>query len=215
MFVRQYSLSKLQIEISRSLTKDYSYLMLDWFRQVHVQKAARVLIKGGVIAYPTEAVWGLGADPFNAAAVYKLLSLKKRRVDKGLIIVAAHIEQLAPYLLTLSTQQQQQLRASWPGPTTWLIPHNGLFPYWIHGEYSSVAVRVSDHPVVQGLCLAFGGPIVSTSANLQGKTAARFSWQVHHYFKQHIDCYAPGRVGGRKKPSEIRDLLSGQVVRQS
>ena len=143
--------------------------MFDWSRQLRIQRAAQLLHTGGVIAYPTEAVWGLGADPFNSAAVDRLLALKQRSIDKGLIIVAANIEQLESYLLTLSSQQREQLETSWPGPITWLVPNNNMFPPWICGRYTKVALRVSRHPVVQSLCLAFGGPIVSTSANHREK----------------------------------------------
>ncbi len=188
--------------------------MFDWCEQVHIRLAAQLLQKGGIVAYPTEAVWGLGADPFNAAAVDRILSIKQRSVDKGLIVVAANIEQLAPYLPTLLAHQQKLLEASWPGPVTWLVPNDSGFPPWISGQYTSVAMRVSRHPVVQGLCLAFGGPIVSTSANPQGKLAPRFGWQVRRYFKHYIDYYTPGQTGGSKRASEIRDLLSGRVIRQ-
>ena len=188
--------------------------MFDWSRQVNIQRAAQLLHLGGVIAYPTEAVWGLGVDPFNATAVAGLLSLKQRSMDKGLIIVAANIKQLAPYLISLTLEQREQLEKSWPGPMTWLVPNKGSFPPFICGQHDKVALRVSNHQLVRGLCLAFGGPIVSTSANPQGKCPPRFGWQVRRYFKQHIDLYTPGHVGGRKQASEIRDLVTGQVIRQ-
>ena len=188
--------------------------MFNWCEQIYIRQAAQLLREGGIVAYPTEAVWGLGANPFNGTAIDRLLSLKQRSIDKGLIVVAANIAQLAPYLSTLSAKQKQLLAASWPGPVTWLVPNDNGFPYWISGQHNSVAMRVSAHPVVQGLCLAFGGPIVSTSANPQGKSAPRFSWQVHRYFKHNIDYYTPGQTSGRKSASEIRDLLSGQIVRQ-
>ena len=173
--------------------------MFDWSRQVNIQRAAQLLHLGGVIAYPTEAVWGLGVDPFNAMAVKQLLLLKQRSVDKGLIVVAANIEQLACYLLDLTMKQRQQLEKSWPGPITWLVPNRHGFPSWISGQHDKVALRVSNHEVVQGLCLAFGGPIVSTSANPQGKCPPRFGWQVRRYFKQDVDFYTPGHRHRRKE----------------
>ncbi len=188
--------------------------MFDWSKQVNIQRAAQLLHLGGVIAYPTEAVWGLGVDPFNALAVERLLFLKQRSVDKGLIVVAANIEQLAPYLMGITTEQRRQLEKTWPGPITWLVPNERSFPPWICGQYDKVALRVSNHKLVRGLCLAFGGPIVSTSANPQGKQSPRFGWQVRRYFKQQIDLYTPGHVGGRKQASTIRDLVSGQLIRQ-
>lgn len=187
--------------------------MFDWRQHVYLRRAVQLLRQGGIIAYPTEAVWGLGADPFNAEAVASILSLKQRSVDKGLIVVAAGIEQLAP-CQQLSPQQRRQLDTPQPAPVTWLVPNNGLFPPWICGRHANVAVRVSRHPVVRSLCLAFGGPIVSTSANPQGRPAPRFRWQARHYFRQRVDLYTPGCVGEYKRASEIRDLLSGQIIRR-
>lgn len=176
---------------------------------------ARIVASGGVIAYPTEAVWGLGCDPFNARAVHKILALKQRSAAKGLILAAASIDQLEPFLTELTTEQRQQLEATWPGPVTWLVPNNGLIPPWISGDFSSVALRVSDHPYVQQLCKAVGGPIVSTSANPQGKPAPRYRWQVCRYFNESalLDRIVKGAVGKRQEPSQIRDLLSGNILR--
>jgi L-threonylcarbamoyladenylate synthase len=181
----------------------------------HITIGARVMQAGGVIAYPTEAVWGLGCDPHNQSAVERILELKQRHVKKGLILVAASIEQFAPYLCHLSTTHRDTLTRSWPGPFTWLVPCNDHIPSWICGEHDSVALRVSKHPYVQHLCHAFGGPIVSTSANPQGKPAPKHSWQVHHYFQQNprLDFITKGSVGSNTHPSTITDLITGRVIR--
>jgi len=113
-------------------------------------------------------VCGFGCDPDNAAAVLQLLTLKQRDLAKGLLLVAATIEQLEPYLTALSAAQLQRLRSSWPAPLTWLVPNHGVAPDWICGSHSGVALRVSAHPLVAKLCRAFGGPLVSTSANPAG-----------------------------------------------
>ncbi len=187
---------------------------MDWSRNPRIQKAAELVASGAIIAYPTEAVWGLGCSPFDEQAVYKLLAIKQREVAKGLILVAASMEQIADYIMPLSSAQQQLLAASWPGPVTWLIPDlEQRLPSWIKGKHSSVAMRVSAHPVVAGLCRALGGPIVSTSANPQGKTPAREAWQVRRYFADQVQAITPGVVGRRSKPTEIRDLVTGQLVR--
>lgn len=167
---------------------------------------------GGVIAYPTEAVWGLGADPFNFHAVEKILSLKQRPQAKGLILVAASMQQFDFVLRFLTDEQRRILAASWPGPRTWLVPHNGQIPEWICGRFDSVALRVSSHPVVRALCKTWGGPIVSTSANPQGLSPARFGFRAREYFGPQV-FYAPGQVNLLANPSEIRDLLSGRVLR--
>lgn len=186
--------------------------MLDYEAHPRLRQAADHLLGGGVVAYPTEAVWGLGADPFNRHAVEHILTLKQRPVDKGVILVAASIDQIQFILEPLSEQQQATLAASWPGPRTWLVPHGDRVPSWIHGRFDSVAVRVSAHPLVQALCRRVGGPIVSTSANPQGLKPARHGYRARQYFGRQVE-YAPGQVDLTANPSVIRDLLSGRIVR--
>ena len=186
---------------------------MDWTRHIKIQQAAQIVCGGGVIAYPTEGVWGLGCDPADRRAVYHLLALKGRDVGKGLILVAADIHQLQPYLRGLSPAQRATLEDSWPGPVTWLVPDNGRAPAWITGDFDTLAVRVTDHPLVQGLCRAFGGPLVSTSANPQGKPPALDSLSVRRYFGRRLDYITPGRVGGRGRPSQMRHLTSGEITR--
>ncbi len=184
-----------------------------WTNNPRIQRAGQRIRAGGVVGYPTEAVWGLGCDPDNAEAVARLLALKNRPWEKGLILVAARIEQFAPLIERLDKGLQQQLHDTWPGPVTWLVPTAGLVPEWISGRFDSVALRVTDHPVAAGLSLAFGGPIVSTSANPAGKPAARSALQVRRHFRDQLDDITPGQVGGRAQPSQIRNLLTGEVVR--
>lgn len=187
--------------------------MNNWNRNLRVHLAADTVNSGGVIAYPTEAVWGLGCHPDNATGVARILELKGRSVDKGLILVAANIEQLQPYLQGLSAEQILKMNDTWPGPVTWLVPDNGAAPGWITGRHKSLALRVTNHPLVQALCLRMGGPIVSTSANPQGKIAARTQFEVRRFFRNGLDNYAPGEVLGHTNPSQIRDLISDKVLR--
>ncbi len=178
-----------------------------------LRHCADVVASGGIIAYPTEAVWGLGCDPDNAQAVLRLLQIKRRDWRKGLILVAASMAQLEPYLGELSSAQRQQLASSWPGPTTWLVPHSGSVGKGIRGKHSSVGLRVSAHSGVQALCNFFGGPLVSTSANPDGLQPARNRFAARRYFGDAVDAYAPGKVGAAQRPSEIRDLLTGEIIR--
>jgi len=174
---------------------------------------ARKLNQGAVIAYPTEAVWGLGCDPYNQQAVEQLLALKSRPVDKGVILVAANTEQLGPLLDKLTTQQRQRLDETWPGPVTWLIPDpDDLFPSWVKGQHSAVAIRVSAHPLVAQLCQAFGGLLVSTSANPAGLEPAMNKAEVSAYFESRVNI-VDGELGGANSPSQIRDLASDAVLR--
>lgn len=187
--------------------------MTDWSINPRVQFAAKQMKAGGVVAYPTEAVWGLGCDPLNEAAVMRLLELKDRPIEKGVILVAADIRMFAPLLDGLDDLQRQRLKNTWPGPYTWLVPNNGLVPHWITGAFSSVALRVTAHSLAAGLSRAFGGPIVSTSCNPAGLPPARNIDQVRRYFGNQLDAITNGQVGKRASPSEIRNLITGEIVR--
>lgn len=167
----------------------------------------------GVVACPTEAVWGLSCDPDSAQAVSRLLALKGRPVEKGLILVAGSESQLAFLLVGLTEAERKQLSASWPGPNTWLVPHRQRVQPWIHGSFDTVAVRVSQHPTVRALCDAWGGPLVSTSANPAGAQPPRAGFQVIRYFGGALDGMLPGEVGDARAPTAIRNLASGEIVR--
>jgi L-threonylcarbamoyladenylate synthase len=183
------------------------------------RQAARCMQHGGVIAYPTEAVWGLGCDPFNKEACFALLQIKHRAPEKGMILIAGDICQFADLLALLTRQQQQTLADGWAqqgqsGPLTWLVPDLAdQVPYWVRGEHHSVALRVSMHPLVKTLCADFGGPIVSTSANLAGMPPARSRIQLEKQLGDQLDYVLPGRLGGANRPSRIVDLLTGKTLR--
>jgi len=180
---------------------------------LRLRLAQQVLSVGGVIACPTEAVWGLSCDPQNRWAVQRLLALKGRSPSKGLILVAANEQQLEFLLAGLEADKRRAMSESWPGPATWLVPHRGRVSAWIHGEHDTVAVRVSNHPVMVALCSAWGGPLVSTSANPAGCSAPRAGFQVRRYFGDLLDYILPGAVGDSRRPSQIRDLASGHIIR--
>jgi len=180
---------------------------------LRLQLAVGALHAGGVLACPTEAVWGLSADPFDEGAVHRILSLKQRPMNKGLILVASDVAQLDFLLQGLTDAQWKKLQASWPGPNTWLVPHHERVPEWVHGEHQTVAVRVSAHPTVAALCDLWGGPLVSTSANPGGSQAPRELFQVIRYFGDRLDGIVPGATGRSTRPSLIRDLATDRVIR--
>ncbi|CRX99151.1 sua5 YciO YrdC YwlC family protein [Yersinia enterocolitica] len=175
----------------------------------------QVLQQEEVIAYPTEAVFGLGCDPDSEKAVNALLALKQRPWQKGLILIAANYEQLKPYVddSALTDSQRETIFSVWPGPVTWVIPTHPETPRWLTGSFDSLAVRVSDHPLVQQLCSQYGKPLVSTSANLSGQEPCRTTEEVRIQFGSSLPVLA-GLVGGRLNPSEIRDALTGKQFRQ-
>ncbi|MEM5530426.1 L-threonylcarbamoyladenylate synthase [Gammaproteobacteria bacterium AS21] len=179
-----------------------------------LDEAVMTLQQGGVIAYPTEAVWGVGCDPYNSEAVAKLLQLKNRHVDKGLILVAANVDQLQDLYLDLPDDLQARLLEPRAQPTTWLIEDKlNIIPRHIKGQHSAVAIRISAHPLVQALCESFDGMIVSTSANPSGFSPALSLQQCQSYFDLQVGCYVEGELGANDKPSQIIDLSSAVVLR--
>jgi len=180
-------------------------------------QTTRVVQQGGIIAYPTEAVFGLGCDPLNPDAVLRLLALKRRSIDKGLVIIASSIEQLKPFIAPLNTKQRNTLSASWPGPVTWLVPAKPETPVWLKGRHDTIAVRVTNHPTAAALCRSVGHALVSTSANRSGLRPAKSPLQVRNYFakqgNQAIDKIVMGALGKETKPSTIKDLATGNIIR--
>lgn len=176
----------------------------------------QILQQGGLIAYPTEAVIGLGCDPDNEDAVHKLLAVKKRSVDKGLILVAKTYSQLLPYVddAKIPMHMRTEIFSSWPGPVTWLLPAAKQAPKWLTGDSDFIAVRVSQHPVVGQLCELFGKPLISTSANVSGGQPAINSQQLYQQFDKSL-LLVDGTLGGENKPSQIRHGISGQTIRDN
>jgi L-threonylcarbamoyladenylate synthase len=178
-----------------------------------IRRAGAVILAGGVVAYPTEAVWGLGCDPLDAEAVARILALKERPVSMGLILIAATIEQLEPWLEPVDREVRARVMATWPGPVTWVLPAQDWVPAWLHGGRGTLAVRVTAHAQSAALCHAAGRAIVSTSANRSGRPAARSGVQVRRWFGDELDFILGGATGGLERPSEIRDAISGRPIR--
>ncbi len=175
--------------------------------------AAAAVCSGGVVAYPTEAVFGLGCDPLNQSAVERLLAIKRRPWQKGVILIADSFDQFDSYIQPLNSTQQATLQASWPGAVTWIVPAGNRLPRWITGVHKTVAIRVPAHPLARQLCRLVGGPVVSTSANLSGQPAYRNALPLRYHLGQQLDGVVSGAVGGRAQPSTIRDLNSGNTLR--
>lgn len=173
--------------------------------------AARQVWAGEVIAYPTEAVYGLGCDPLNEAAVLRLLALKQRPIEKGLILIAADFTQLAPFL-SYDQQILDRVLPTWPGPVTWIIPAQAWVPNWLTGEHQSLAVRVTAHPLAKALCQQLHTPLVSTSANPSTKKSAMNPLQVQKYFAGQVSIIS-GPTCGNKNTTAIYDARTGACVR--
>lgn len=178
------------------------------------RQALLTLRRQGVVACPTEAVWGLSCDPWSERACDTVLSLKSRSWDKGLILVAASEAQLAPFIDVPSKAVWKRAAVTWPGPATWVFPCTENTPMWISGDNDSVAVRITAHSGMRELCERFGGALVSTSANPSGREPALFPAQLRSYFGRDLDFILPGALGGYPKPTSIRDAATGHILRR-
>lgn len=178
-----------------------------------LRRAARVVRAGGVIAYPTEAVFGLGCLPRDRAAVERILAIKRRSWRKGLILIAATLEQLERYVALPPEPRRSEVLRSWPGPNTWVLDARADAPRWITGGRASVAVRVTAHGLARELCLAIGEALVSTSANVSRRPPHRRLLHLRRDLGRRVDYVLAGALGGLAEPTVIRDGRSGRVLR--
>lgn len=180
-----------------------------------IKKATEVFTQGGIIAYPTEAVFGLGCDPENELAIQKLLSIKQRPVNKGLILLATNYSQLLPYIDDKAISQVDRLKvlSRWPDAITQVLPANNNISPLLRGDFDSIAVRITDHKDVVALCQQTNKAIVSTSANLAGSKPAVTWQQVEQQLGDKIDFIVKGETSGLLKPSTIINGLTGEIIR--
>lgn len=178
-----------------------------------IQQAMQTIQSGGLLVYPTEAVFGIGCDYRNEAAVMRLLEAKKRDVAKGLILVASHIQHILPLIKFSDQNDLARALKTWPGHHTWVFEATSSVPSWITGMHGSVAVRVSAHPHVKALCDGLNQAIVSTSANRSGFDAATTVEQAEKQLGGVVDCYWDQPLGSNKAPSSIRLASTGEVLR--
>lgn len=180
--------------------------------QKELDNVAEIVQSGGVVAYPTESVYGLGCDPDNLESLRKILTIKNRPNDKGFIILVSHIDQARPYIQPLSDSDREQLNTPRQRATTWLIPKKTQVPELLSGQFETVAVRITNHPVALAICETLNGPLVSTSCNLSGQPELISAEQVLTQMPSTIDLVIDAECGG-ERPSQIIDLASGRVLR--
>jgi L-threonylcarbamoyladenylate synthase len=178
-----------------------------------LDRIQRVLNKGGVIAYPTESVFGLGCDPNNLQALEKILRIKRRPAAKGLIILVSDISQAEPFIQPLIQDQIKQLNQKQPRATTWLIPRKPNLSTLLCGNHEKLAVRITDHPIAKAICEFNNSALVSTSCNLSGRPEMKTMLEVRNKVGAQIDHVVNGSCG-KQKPSQIIDLETGQILRK-
>ncbi|MBU2828293.1 L-threonylcarbamoyladenylate synthase [Acidithiobacillus ferriphilus] len=180
-------------------------------RRQDIRRGIAHLRRGGVIAYPTEGVWGLGCDPRQRRALRRVLVLKRRPQHKGVLLVAGRVAETRRYWSAQGIDPALPAQL-WPG-TTLVLPATPKVPFWIRGRHESIAVRISTHPAIVALSHAFGGAIVSTSANPAGQQPARDLRTLYRYFGRSL-WILPARLGRQRRPSRIVDARSGRILRE-
>jgi L-threonylcarbamoyladenylate synthase len=178
-----------------------------------IRRAARIVRGGGVIAYPTEAVFGLGCSPRDGEAVARVLAIKRRSWRKGLILIGASLEQVQRYVVLPPEPRRSEVLKSWPGPHTWVLDARAETPRWVTGGRPSVAVRVTAHPLAAELCRAVGDALVSTSANVSRRPPHRRLLALRRDLGRRVDYVLAGPLGGLAAPTPIRDGRSGRQLR--
>lgn len=172
-----------------------------------------MLRAGGVITHATEGVWGLACDPWNPHAVDRLLTLKQRTVARGLILIGAQAEQLAVFVAPGAQSAWRRAIRSWPAPVTWLLPAATQTPGWLTGDHDTIALRQTAHADSAALCRAFGGALVSTSANVSGRPPVRNTWQARARLRLGVDFIAGGVPDRPGLSSTIRDARNNRILR--
>lgn len=182
------------------------------FELTEIAQAAALLRSGGVLAYPTEAVLGLGCDPDDRAAFEKIFALKRRPSEQGVLLIAADFAQIADWI-DATPAAIARAQATWPGAYTWIFPRSPRVPDWLAGAHDGIALRVTAHAPAAALCRAFGGPIVSTSANRHGEPPSRSADDAARIFADELDGLLDGPTGGQARPTPIADALTGAIIR--
>ncbi len=183
------------------------------FNIEEVEAAAALLREGGVLAYPTEGVYGLGCDPDNRVAFDRIFEMKRRPSGQGVLLIAADFGQVRDWIGHAPDAAFAHANAIWPGAHTFIFPRSSRVPEWVAGGSAGIALRVTAHAPSAALCRAFGGPIVSTSANRHGEPPARSAADIRAIFGDEPDGVLDAPLGGLDKPTPITDAVTGAIIR--
>ena len=177
-----------------------------------IRHAAHIIKNGGVIAYPTDTIYGLGCNPYNPDAIEKINVVKQRPLKKQFILLAGDIDQVR-HLVCMDEKQEKTLSQN-TEPTSWIIKASKHAPSWLIGNHRTLTVRISNNNDVKRLCNALGHAIISTSANISGATPAKNSIELHRFFHQKVDKILIANKPPNGKPSKIIRLSDNHIFRQ-
>ena len=181
-----------------------------------LERAAGVILAGGIVVVPTETLYGLAADPLSALAIRRLFSIKDRARERALPLMAADVAQIVAQFGDLSPLAQRLAERFWPGPLTLLLPAPAAMAAEVAGGTGRVGVRVPAHAVARGVCRASGGVLTATSANISGRPATADPEEVVASLGPHLDLVLDAGKTGGGLPSTIVDVsaLEPRLVRQ-
>jgi len=162
-----------------------------------IEAAARLIRRGGVVAFPTETSYGLGVDPYNDTALARLFAAKGRPPDKPVLVLVDTEAMLAGLVRDIPSLYRHLMARFWPGPLTLVFPARPGLPRLLTGGTDTIGIRISSHPLARALVTAVGGPVTATSANRSGLAPARSVAAVHDQLQDSID----GVVDGGASPS--------------
>jgi L-threonylcarbamoyladenylate synthase len=169
-------------------------------------EAVAVLLSGGVVAVPTDTLYGLAADPFSTAAIARVFAVKGRPAQRAMPLVAADVDQVVSQIGPLSELAQRLAAKYWPGPLTLLVERPRSIPPDVAGGRNEIGVRVPAHAVTRELCRACARPLTATSANLSGEPPSSDPDQIERAFGDGVDLLLDaGRTPGGA-PSTIVDV---------
>ena len=177
-----------------------------------ISAAAAALKRGEVIVYPTETLYGLGADALNEAAVDRVLSLKGRDPDNPIPVLVADRAMLADLVAEVPPLAQQLIARFWPGPLTIVFPARKDIPRALLNRTGGIGVRISSQPIAVELVKSLGRPITATSANPSGKAPARTVEEAKKYFAARIETYIDGGRLGSKTGSTVAQVTGDTVT---
>ena len=183
-------------------------------KALNINNSIKWLKAGKVLAHPTESIWGLGCDALNENAINLIFKIKKRPLNKNLILLAESYLSIKDFIMNLNADQEKLLNEKWPGPYTFLFNYNKKIPTHLKNNTGKIAIRVSNHLPIKHLMRAYKGLMVSTSANLSGEQKLNFPKEILTTFANNDIAYYDKPIGHQLKPSRIIDLETGSIIRE-
>ena len=171
-----------------------------------VNIAAETILKGGIVALPTESFYGLSVDALNPQAVDKIFDIKKRGPEQPILILISSIGKLAKYVIAVPPAAKQLAKRFWPGGLTMIFESAPILPSSLTGGTGKIGIRISSHPVAHAIPKALRVPITGTSANVSGTTPCTTADQVLECLGAEVDLVLDGGPTQGKNPSTVLDV---------